>query len=62
MLTPAGPQAPELPAMLQRVTFFVASLKNLRVRECPFVRMAVLTHLVMPTVKPSVKTCLTQPS
>jgi hypothetical protein len=41
-LTPAGPQAPEVPTILQRVTFFVASLKNVRVRECPFVRMVVL--------------------
>jgi hypothetical protein len=41
-LTPAGPQAPEVPTILQRVTFFVASLKYVRVRECPFVKIAVL--------------------
>ncbi len=52
--------------MLQRVTFFVASLEGLGVRECFFICMDVLvemlTYLVTPTVKPLVKTCLTQPS
>ena len=63
-LTPAGPQGPEVPTMLQRVTFFVASLEGSGVRECFFVDVCVeiLTYLVIPTVKPLVKTCLTQPS
>ena len=65
-LTPAGPQGPEVPTMLQRVTFFVASLEGLGVGECFFICMDVcvemLTYLVIPTVKPLVKTCLTQPS
>jgi hypothetical protein len=39
ILTPAGLQVPEVPAMLQRVTFFVASLQIVGVRESSFAGM-----------------------